>query len=259
MANKDFLRIIRNWLGVAGVAPKEAKAIQIRGRSFEYGMLFIALWLPVEWYMQSRGMLPAKFYFITNWIIWTAFVAETLVMSISVKHKLFYLTTNWLNLVIIIILLPFLWPPAYIATIVRIIRVGLMFRFLIPWLEFSTSFLSRNHLGTTIFIAIIFTTAAGLIIATFDPGIPDAQTGIWWAWQTITSVGYGDVVPVTLSGRILGTLVMVFSIGLLAVLTANFSAFFIQRGEKAEKRELREIHEVLKRLEEKIDENGKKS
>ena len=132
-------------------------------------------------------------------------------------------------------------------------RVCLMFRFLIPWLEFSTSFLSRNHLGTTIIVAVLLTTASGLIIATFDPGVPNAVAGIWWAWQTITSVGYGDIVPVTTLGRLMAILVMIFAIGLLAVLTANFSAFFIERGEHSEKHKIAELQKTLKRLEDKID------
>ena len=253
MPNKDVLYILRCWLGVAGISHKESKTTQLLGRRFEFGMLIIALWLPIAWYTQTRALLPNSYFTISNWIIWLAFFAETAVMTFTVKHKFLYLTTNWLNLLIIFALFPLFWPHFYLATIVRVMRVCLMFRFLIPWLEFSTSFLARNHIGTTILVAVLLTTGSGLIIATFDPGIPNAEAGIWWAWQTITSVGYGDVVPVTFLGRLLAIFVMLFAIGLLAVLTANFSAFFIERGEKSEKRQLQHILDALARLEQKVD------
>lgn len=253
MASKDWLYYLRCWLGVAGISRREDKSTQLLGRRFEFSMLIIALWLPIEWYTQSRGLLSNIYFDVSNWIIWLAFVAESVIMTYKVKRKFFYLISNWLNLLIIIALFPVFWPHFYFATIIRVMRVCLMFRFLIPWLEFSTSFLARNHLGTTIMVAILLTTASGLIIATFDPGIPDAQTGIWWAWQTITSVGYGDIVPVTALGRVMAILVMIFAIGLLAVLTANFSAFFIERGEKSEKRQLQHILDIVSRLEQKID------
>lgn len=253
LKNTDVLYIARSLLGVGGISKKEKESVHRLGRNFELGMLCIALWLPLGWYLQMRQDLPDIIFNITNWIVWLAFIAETSVMTFMVKHKFKYLSTNWLNLVIIALLFPDLWPHMYLATAVRIIRICIMFRFLIPWMEFSRSFLAFNHLGTTLLVAILLTTSSGLILATFDPGIPNAAAGIWWAWQTITSVGYGDVVPVTLTGRVIAVMVMIFAIGLIAVLTANFSAFLIERTDKAEKKKVHEIHLAMIRIEEKLD------
>jgi voltage-gated potassium channel len=258
MPKKDWALIIRRCLGIAGISRDESAFVQKVDRFFEFGLLLIAIWLPIQWYSERHGLLRNDFYDITNWIIWLAFVAETTVLTLITKNKLFYLATNWINLAIIVLLFPLFWVHFYITTVVRIIRFGLMFRFLVPWFEFSTDFLAKNHLGSTILVAVLLTTSSGILLASFDPGIPSAGAGVWWAWQTITTVGYGDIVPHTPLGRILGILVMIFGIGLLAVLTANFSAFFMARNQRKmlkplDKTHLEQMHETLLRLEQKIE------
>ncbi len=65
-----------------------------------------------------------------------------------------------------------------------------------------------------------------------DPNIPTSVAGIWWAWETITTVDYGDIVPVTFWGRILGVVLMLMGILIISLLTANFSAYFINKRSK---------------------------
>ncbi|NNM58687.1 MAG: hypothetical protein HKM04_02620 [Legionellales bacterium] len=255
---KDWIQIARCWLGVAGIDKDESAQVKKIDRYFEFGLLLIALWLPIQWYMERHHSLPSSAYEYTNWLIWLSFLAETLFLSFITKRKLFYLASNWLNLAIIIVLFPLFWVHLYITTLVRIIRFCVMFRFVLPWFQFSTDFLSRNHLGATLFVAILLTSTSGLLLASFDPSVKTAGDGIWWAWQTITTVGYGDIVPTSRMGRILAVLVMIFGAGLLAVLTGNFSAFFMARNQKKllkpiDEAHLSAIHETLIRLERKIE------
>jgi voltage-gated potassium channel len=51
--------------------------------------------------------------------------------------------------------------------------------------------------------------------------------GVWWAIVTVATVGYGDVVPVTELGRLIGVVLIVTSVGLLAIVTANISSRFV--------------------------------
>jgi voltage-gated potassium channel len=53
-------------------------------------------------------------------------------------------------------------------------------------------------------------------------------TAIWWALQTVTTVGYGDVVPKSASGRAVGGLLMVSGIAFLAVVTASVTAALVE-------------------------------
>ena len=56
---------------------------------------------------------------------------------------------------------------------------------------------------------------------------PNIGRGIWWALQTVTTVGYGDVTPANLSGRIVAGIVMLWAIAFVAVLVAAITSTFI--------------------------------
>jgi voltage-gated potassium channel len=61
--------------------------------------------------------------------------------------------------------------------------------------------------------------------------------GIWWAFVSVTTVGYGDKYPVTTSGRFLAVALLVLGISLLATITASVATSFIQftQGHAGEK------------------------
>jgi voltage-gated potassium channel len=60
----------------------------------------------------------------------------------------------------------------------------------------------------------------------------DFGTSLWWAVQTVTTVGYGDVVPQATVGRLIGTLIMVTGIGFIAVMTASVTASLIEQARR---------------------------
>jgi voltage-gated potassium channel len=57
--------------------------------------------------------------------------------------------------------------------------------------------------------------------------------GMWWALQTVTTVGYGDVTPRATSGRIVASVVMFAGIALLSIVTAAVTSSFVQRAQQA--------------------------
>lgn len=58
--------------------------------------------------------------------------------------------------------------------------------------------------------------------------------GVWWATATVTTVGYGDVVPTTVVGRLIGIALMLVGIGFLAVLTATIASAFVKSDRQDE-------------------------
>jgi voltage-gated potassium channel len=63
-----------------------------------------------------------------------------------------------------------------------------------------------------------------------------AWDGMWWAVVTVTTVGYGDVYPKSVEGRIIAMVVMLFGIGFLSVLTAAIASLFVktERGDETD-------------------------
>ena len=73
---------------------------------------------------------------------------------------------------------------------------------------------------------------------TAQPEVFDSVwTGLYWAITTMTTTGYGDIVPITAFGRIIGFVVMVISIGVVAIPAGIFSAGFIEEFRAADKAE----------------------
>lgn len=82
------------------------------------------------------------------------------------------------------------------------------------------------------YIIVLAITAAilfGVVFYVVDTNIHSLGDGIWYALATITHVGYGDVVPTTFLGRLLGAMLILLGLGLFALFTACFSAALIGR------------------------------
>jgi voltage-gated potassium channel len=108
---------------------------------------------------------------------------------------------------------------------------------------------------------LVITIAGGLLVRVTDPeDFPTVGRGMWWAVQTVTTVGYGDVIPHHTSGRVVASVVMLTGIGFLTVVTAAVTAAFVEsarrrfgRSDPAVIGELHAIAERLERIERRLD------
>ncbi len=111
--------------------------------------------------------------------------------------------------------------------------------------------------GATVGLALL----SGFIATLVDrEDFPTFGDGIWWALVTLATVGYGDIVPHTAWGRVLGSVVIVFGITFLSFLTATVTSYFVsaQQERMAEhERELREADQeadavILRRIDQRL-------
>ena len=117
---------------------------------------------------------------------------------------------------------------------------------------------ARSPRGAAIIIAVVttsITVATGLAMTVLDHSqFPSIGLGLWWAVQTVTTVGYGDHVPSNAVGRLLAAIVMLLGIGFVTVITASITSSFVaaRRGEvdsAATPEQLEEINARLERIE----------
>lgn len=72
----------------------------------------------------------------------------------------------------------------------------------------------------------------GVVERLIDPGtFGTVWLGMWWAVQTVTTVGYGDVVPETTVGKVIATFLMLGGLSLLAVVTGAVTSAFVTRAQ----------------------------
>ena len=211
-------------IGLSGVEVDENALAQRVGRRFEIPMILLAVWIFLEWFLRDKGIYSALFDQVTDWIVWLFFLLETIVLTSLVDNKFGYLRRNWMNLFIICIGVPLFWGGGTYAAALRAIRVLLILPLLLNTSLVVRKVLVRNHLATIVLAALGFTMMSGFLIAGIDPAIENVWQGIWWAWVTVATVGYGDTVPVSVAGKVFGAVVIMFGVGFFAMLTASFSA-----------------------------------
>ncbi|WP_417597116.1 potassium channel family protein [Oceanospirillum sp.] len=220
------------WLGLAGIAGDENKKAKRWAQWLEWPMLFLALWMLITWYLSLTEEINPRLHHISDIIIWLFFLAETTLLTLLADRKLRYLRTNWMNLVILVLGLPILWGDSSMISVLRMLRIVLILSLLMPMGSTVHAILARNNLGTTLLVSAVFVGLSGTLISIIDPAIDTPWNGIWWALVTITTVGYGDIVPISPAGKLVGAFLILLGIGLFSLLTASFSVYFLSREEE---------------------------
>jgi voltage-gated potassium channel len=217
-------------------------------RITEIPMLLLALaYIPVfiVSYMPDVSPSTHEAARIAEYLIIAAFAAELLVKLVVAERKIAFLRSHWLD--VVIVLLPFLRP-------LRFLEVARVLPFLLRGAAGLRRILGPYHGVYVLLIGSLAVFIAAIAVAVFEErangqiqGFGDA---LWWAIVTITTVGYGDVAPVTLEGRIVAALLMVVGIALFSILTAGIAAFFVETTEDASHTEQDDrLIEVLTKLE----------
>lgn len=94
---------------------------------------------------------------------------------------------------------------------------------------YITKFLKETYLGKIILMAIIFIFAVTVSINFLDPGINGIKTSFWYIMVSMTSTGYGDIVPVSNLGRTIGIISMIGGILIFATITAVISSVYVSK------------------------------
>lgn len=191
---------------------------------------------------------------------WFAVFELVSVVLFTVEFALRMWTSDWLRpdrsrigagvryllspagLVDLLAILPF-YLPLLISVDLRWLRMLRVLRFLrvFKLSRYNRSLVSianvmrqRSHellvsVGLTLLLLMVASTAMYFLESAVQPqAFPNIVASMWWAVATLTTVGYGDVVPVTGLGRLLGGAIAILGIGLVALPTAIISSGFIE-------------------------------
>jgi voltage-gated potassium channel len=109
------------------------------------------------------------------------------------------------------------------------------------------SLTARRAAGIIASFTLLITLAGGAAERLFDRReFPTIGKGLWFALQTVTTVGYGDITPKNPDGRVIAAVIMLTGIGFLAVITASVTASLI---ESSRRRFAESEHDLAQRME----------
>lgn len=212
-------------------------------------LLFIPLLVVPATVDLSRAVETA--FEAASWLIWGAFAAEYVTKLYLAPDRWRMVRTHLLDLVIILV--PFL-RPLRAARLLRLLRAGsAVGRAVTAWRRMF----GRKGFKAFLGVVLLVVTGSGLLAWLLERGQPEPQIsspidGIWWAVVTSTTVGYGDMVPVSDAGRGVAVLLMLVGVALLSVVTAQIAAFFVE----SEDVDLERIDARLARIERLLEQHS---
>jgi voltage-gated potassium channel len=224
---------LHKLLGISGVDPNERPIALKWGRWLEWPILGVALWIPIQLYLEKVNVIDSDDVVFYDLLIWLIFALETSFMTLLVRDKTRYLKGNWLNLIIIIVGAAHSQVYAPVAGVLRNLRLILMMYLLVKVSRRLREFLSRGKVPTILAISATVVVLSGIIVTHLDPTMGDVGDGIWWAWVTMTHTGFGDIVPTTTAARAFAALLILIGVVLISLMTAHLSVFLI--GSEVEK------------------------
>lgn len=146
---------------------------------------------------------------------------------------------SWAGLVDLLSCVPFLVASGGGALrmfrIIRILRVFRIHHYADPLRVIGDVLRKKKgQLLSSIFIVFILMIASSLMMYNLEheaqpEAFQNAFSGFWWAANTLLTVGYGDIVPITLAGKICGTMLTFLGVGMVAIPTGILSAGFMEQ------------------------------
>jgi len=161
-----------------------------------------------------------SFLFVVSWTVWGAFALDFAARLWLADHRASYARSHWYDVALVVV--PMLRP-------LRLLRLLALARVM-------------NRSATQSLVGKVSTYAAGVAVMSVGLGslaMLDAEQdahganittfgdALWWACETVTTVGYGDRYPVTTEGRLVAVALMIVGIGFVGAVIASVAAWLV--------------------------------
>jgi voltage-gated potassium channel len=163
-------------------------------------------------------------------VLCVIFFGEFLFNFYKAESKMLFMKWGWIDLLSCVPLIGFL-RTGRLFRLIRIFRIIRAFRNVRQLVE--TIFRNRieGTLSSVFVLAFLILVFSSISILQFEDApnsnIRTAEDAIWWSYSTMTTVGYGDIYPVTTEGRIIAMILMTVGVGLFGTFTAIISSKFM--------------------------------
>jgi len=225
-------------LSTLDATQKEALLLRIE-RLTEAPLLVLAFIMipllvgPILW---SLSPSEGAAYLALDAFIWALFAVDLTIKVAVSPHRLAYLRRHWIEVLVVVV--PFFRPLRLLRVFIFGSRAWVGVRRLV-----NVDFLLVYGMGLVIVTATVVTSVEGGGSAS----IHSFTDALWWSMVTITTVGYGDMVPVTAAGRAMGIVLMLGGVAFFSGVTANLASFLV-KGRESSAVELAKMNKELEIL-----------
>jgi voltage-gated potassium channel len=188
------------------------------------------------------------------------FFGDFVITLVRAKHRWRYLITwGWIDLLSSIPMV----DAFRLGRAARVVRVFRVLRAARATKLIATFLMNRRAEGALLaagLVSVLLVVSASIAVLQFEStpesNIRGPADAVWWAFVTITTVGYGDRFPVTPEGRIVGALLMTAGVGLFGTFSGFVAAWFLEPGRAKEESEIEAVRKELSALRRAIQERS---
>lgn len=176
--------------------------------------------------------------------------------------KWLFLQWGWIDLLASIPALDW-FRLGQLVRVFRILRMVRSFRSIRSFLNYLFRDRSNGTLAVVLLSSILLM-IFGAVAILYTERVPEANIktpsdALWWAFVTITTVGYGDKFPVTTFGRLIAAVLMVAGVGLFGTFTGYVANFFVEDEQEQTDNDMKILISEVRQLRHKIEELEKRS
>jgi len=244
--------VARHLLGIAGVPPGEEPRAYAWEKRLHAVMIAIALISLLAFYLTEFSHSHELFAIghLLEWAIFVGFSLELVWMTAICKQKIRYLRSNWLDVLIVLCAgLALVGVETEWVALGRLLRLATVALLLTRAMRPMRTLFSPGGLPYVAVLAVAVFLVGGGVFYWLEPTVRSYADGLWLAFVTAATIGYGDLVPTTTASRLFAVLITMVGLTLFSLVTASVAAFFIGEDEKMLRRQM---HQDVQRLKEDV-------
>ena len=193
--------------------------------------------------------------YITFILLFDAIVCIVLIIEFIRKlqkseNRRMFFRKNWLALLaslpVALLILPFLSYAAYAYPLIVLLRILNLILLIKVISKVTERFLDATYLDKIIAVFIVLLLGSTFVLYCFDPNITSIFQAVWFVFQTITTVGYGDIIPSSPAGQFIGLVLIIAGVLMFSMVTASFGYLFTEKIFKDENVEFNQKANAIK-------------
>lgn len=198
-------------------------------------MMLLILASIFSWLLDTDKDLSARFgqiFRLIENVAMVAFVAEYLLRLLAFEGNIVRFIFKPFSIIDALAILPYFLTGTGDTAVLRILRLFRIFR-IIKLARYSEALhrlvevfrMNRSVLAAFVFVIFVILILSASLMHALEPERFGQMTdALWWSIVTLTTVGYGDIVPATITGKVIAGILMVFGIGIIALPTGVLGA-----------------------------------